>query len=71
MRKADMIRENERLRCRVRELENILCPAEQHDFHEARLWYEPDCEKMFAVSMLTCRELICKRCFARKIVKNL
>ena len=39
MRKRDLIRENERLRQRIKHLENILCPAEQHDWHNAQTWF--------------------------------
>lgn len=70
MRKTDLIRENERLRFRIRELINALCPAEQHDFNEVRLWFEPDDDDDLAACILTCRELICKRCLTRKVVKQ-
>lgn len=71
MRKAELLSENERLRFRIRELINVLCPAEQHDFNEVRMWFEPDDYDSPAACMLTCRELICKRCFTRKVVKKL
>lgn len=71
MRKVDLIRENERLRQRIVMLENVICPGETHDYNEVRLWFEPDDDEDPATCMLTCRELVCKRCFTRKVVKNL
>ena len=71
MRKIELIRENVRLKCRVQELQNIVCPGEQHDFNEARSWFEPLDYESPGSGMITCRELVCKRCFTRRTTKQL
>ena len=70
MRKTDLIRRNEKLIQRIAMLENILCPAEQHDWHEVDHWYEPDGEDLFSVEVRSCSEFVCRRCLKRKVVKS-
>lgn len=65
MRKSDLIRENERLRQRVAQLENILCPAEQHDYAVVDRWfsYGTPSDQMAVIEH---RRKICKRCFTER-----
>lgn len=62
-----LVRENERLRCRIKQLENIICPAEQHDFVVVSEWYESIDFGTVTDAELH-RKLMCKRCFTEKVV---
>ena len=66
IRKIDLIRENERLRQRVLQLENILCPAEQHDFVVADRWFTYG-TPLDQMAVIEHKRMICKRCFAEKV----
>jgi hypothetical protein len=65
MRKSDLIRENERLRQRVTQLENILCPAEQHDYVVAERWFSYGTPS-YQMEVIEHRRMICKRCFTER-----
>lgn len=65
MRKSDLLRENERLRQRVAQLENILCPAEQHDYVVAERWFTYG-TPLDQTEIIEHRRMICKRCFAER-----
>ena len=65
MGKADLIRENERLRNRVSQLENILCPAEQHDFIVAERWFTYG-KPVDPMAVIEHKRMICKKCFRER-----
>lgn len=65
MGKADLIRENERLRNRVSQLENILCPAEQHDYVVAERWFTYGTPSD-QTAVIEHKRMICKKCFRER-----
>lgn len=65
MRKNELIRENERLRQRVVQLENILCPAEQHDFVVANRWFTYGTPSDLT-AVIEHRRVICRKCFTER-----
>lgn len=69
MRKSDLIRENERLRQRVAQLENILCPAEQHDYVVAERWFSYGTSSN-QMAVIKHRRMICKRCFSERMEES-
>lgn len=62
MGKADLIRENERLRNRVSQLENIICPAEQHDY----VVVETIFTYVDPMAVIEHKRMICKKCFRER-----
>lgn len=66
MRKKDLIRDNERLIQRVAQLENIICPAEQHDFVVAEQWFSYGTPSD-PTAVIEHKRVICKRCFTQRL----
>ena len=65
MGKANLIRENERLRNRVSQLENILCPAEQHDYVVVETIFTYG-KIMDPMAVIEHKRMICKKCFRER-----
>lgn len=67
MRKAELLRNEIHLKHRIKELENLLCPAEQHEFVEvARRFsveYGTPC-----LEIKTIMRMVCRRCYKTKEV---
>ena len=64
--KAVMVARNAKVDARIKELENIICPAEQHDY---ALCSENTNMLSFDVNICV-KRYVCKRCLKEKITED-